>query len=103
MKKILHTIYSGPWYKKILVWLLTLLLLSAMLSWSRAEEIERRFSARLPLGDYLSQLQELRADTGVLKLADNLIYLDGGKEGVFVRTEDQFCKANRMIMTTGVI
>ena len=27
MKKILHTIYSGPWYKKILVWLLTLLLL----------------------------------------------------------------------------
>ncbi len=60
--------------------LLTLLLLSAMLSWSRAEEIERRFSARLPLGDYLSQLQELRADTGVLKLADNLIYLDGGKE-----------------------
>ena len=60
--------------------LLTLLLLSAMLSWSRAEEIERRFSARLPLGDYLSQLQELRADTGVLKLADNLIYLDGRKE-----------------------
>ena len=26
MKKILHTIYSGPWYKRIAVWILTIIL-----------------------------------------------------------------------------
>ena len=31
MKKLIHLIYSGPWYKKILVWLLTLLLLVVLL------------------------------------------------------------------------
>ena len=31
MKKIIHLIYSGPWYKKILVWLLTIILLVVLL------------------------------------------------------------------------
>ena len=60
--------------------LLTLLLFSAMLSWSRGEEIEKRFSSRVPVRDYLTQLSQLRADTDYLKLADNLVYIDSGKE-----------------------
>ena len=60
--------------------LLTLLLLAAMLSWNRGEEIERRFSSRLPLRDFLSQLEDLRSDTRLMKLADNLVYLDKGTE-----------------------
>ena len=60
--------------------LFTLLLLFAMLSWNRAEEIERRFAVRLPLRDYLIQLEELRSDTDYLKLADNLVYIDSGDE-----------------------
>ena len=60
--------------------LLTLLLLAAMLSWNRGDEIERRFSARLPLRDFLPQLEGLRADTDFKKLADNLVYIDKGNE-----------------------
>lgn len=60
--------------------LFTLILLAAMLSWNRAGEIEKRFSARLPLRDYLPQLQELRSDTDFVKLADNLVYIDSGTE-----------------------
>lgn len=60
--------------------LLTLLLLAAMLSWDRGEEIESRFSARLPLRDYLVQLEQLRTDSDYLKLADNLVYIDSGNE-----------------------
>lgn len=56
--------------------LLTLLLLWAMLAWNRGEEIESRFSGRLPIRDFLSQLQELRSDRNYRKLADNLVYID---------------------------
>ena len=56
--------------------LFTLLLLAAMLSWNRGEEIERRCSARLPLRDYVPQLNALRADEDYGKLADNLVYVD---------------------------
>ena len=55
---------------------LTLLMTAAMLSWNRAEEIEVKFGARLPLRGYLSQLEELRSDTDFGKLADNLVYID---------------------------
>ena len=60
--------------------LMTLFLLAAMLSWDRGEAIERRFSARLPLRDYLAQLEQLRSDTDYLKTADNLVYIDRGNE-----------------------
>lgn len=60
--------------------LLTLLLLGAMLSWNRGEEIERRFSSRLPLREYLPQLEALRSDTDYRRLADNLVYIDGGED-----------------------
>ena len=66
--------------------LFTLLLLSAMISWNRAEEIERRFAVRLPLRDYLLQLESLRSDSDYRKLADNLVYLDSGNE---METVDQ--------------
>ncbi len=60
--------------------LLMLLLLGAMLSWDRGEEIEKRFSSRLPLRDYLTQLKVLSAETEYMKLADNLVYIDEGNE-----------------------
>ena len=60
--------------------LFTLLLLGAMLSWSRADEIEKRFSARLPLRDFVPQLEELRSDAEYGLLADNLVYIDSGKD-----------------------
>ena len=66
--------------------LFTLLLLAAMLSWNKAEEIEKRYGARLPLRDYLSQLEQLRADTDYVRLADNLVYLDSGDD---METVDQ--------------
>ena len=66
--------------------LFTLLMLAAMLSWNRAEEIEKRFGTRLLLRDYLSQLEQLRADTDYVKLADNLVYLDAGDD---METVDQ--------------
>ena len=60
--------------------LLTLLLLWAMLAWNRGQEIESRFSSRLPLRDYLPQLKELRSDREYRKLADNLVYIDPGND-----------------------
>ena len=60
--------------------LLTLLLLAAMLSWNRAEEIEQRFVSRLRLRDFIGQLQELRTDRRFQKLADNLVYVDSGDD-----------------------
>ncbi len=60
--------------------LFTLLLTAAMLSWYRGGAIEQRFSARLPLREYLDQLLELRDDPEVMRLADNLVYLDKGED-----------------------
>lgn len=66
--------------------LLTLLILAAMLSWNRAEEIEKRYSCRLPLRNYLPLLKELRTDRRYRKLADHLVYID---EGADAETVDQ--------------
>jgi KUP system potassium uptake protein len=60
----------------IVTLLLTLLMLASMLSWNRAEEIEKRFSCRLPMRNYLPLLKELRSDGRYRKLADHLVYLD---------------------------
>lgn len=60
--------------------LFTLLLLAAMLSRSKAEEIEQSFSSRLPLRDFLPQLEDLRSNKDFRKLADNLVYIDNGKD-----------------------
>ena len=60
--------------------LLTLLLLAAMLSWNKGQEIEKRFSSRLRLPDFLAQLEELRSDAAFVKLADNLVYIEKGEE-----------------------
>ena len=64
----------------MVTFLLTLLLLLAMISWNRSEEIERRFGTRLSLPDYLPQLEELRCDTNYARLTDNLVYIDSGNE-----------------------
>ena len=60
--------------------LLTLLLLAAMLSWNQGEKIEKKFVSRLQIRDYLPQLEALRSDRDFRKLADNLVYIDKGKE-----------------------
>lgn len=60
--------------------LLMLLLLAAMLSWNRGEALERRFSVRLPLREYIPQLIALRGDAAYKKLADHLVYIDRGDE-----------------------
>jgi KUP system potassium uptake protein len=82
---LLETLFLAASMEKLLTggvvtFLMTLFLLAAMLSWDRGEAIERRFSARLPLRDYLAQLEQLRADTDYLKTADNLVYIDRGSE-----------------------
>ena len=60
--------------------LLTLLLLAAMLSWNLAGEIEKRFSGRLPIRNYLPKLEALRSDRRYGKLADHLVYIDSGTD-----------------------
>ena len=60
--------------------LFTLLILGAMLSWNRGEEIERSFASRLPLKEYLTQLEQLHSDKAYVKLADNLVYIDKGAD-----------------------
>ena len=70
----------------VLILLLILLLTAAMLAWNRAGEIERKYGARLPLRDWLARLEELRGDTDFVQLADNLVYIDKGKD---LETVDQ--------------
>ena len=82
---LLETLFLAANAEKLLTggvatFLMTLSLLAAMLSWERGEAIERRFSARLPIRDYLIQLEQLRTDTDYLNIADNLVYIDRGNE-----------------------
>ena len=82
---LLETLFLAANAEKLLTggvatFLMTLSLLAAMLSWERGEAIERRFSARLPIRDYLIQLEQLRTDKDYLKIADNLVYIDRGNE-----------------------
>ncbi len=60
--------------------LATLFLTAAMLSWNRGEEIEKRFSSRLPIRDYIPQLTELRSDAEYTRVGDNLVYIDSGED-----------------------
>ena len=60
--------------------LLTLMMLAAMISWNRGEEIEKRFISRLPIKDYASSLKALSSDKSVAQLTDNLVYLDKGND-----------------------
>ena len=64
----------------IVTLLLTLLLLGAMLSWNRGEVIEKRFISRVPVREHIPTLEALRADEGIPKLADNLVYVDKGQD-----------------------
>ena len=66
--------------------LFTLLLFMAMLSWNKAEAIEKSYGARLPLSSCLSQLDHLRDDSDYTRVADNLVYLDSGHD---METVDQ--------------
>ncbi len=60
--------------------LFTLLLLAAMLSWSRGSDIEKRFGTRLPLREYIPQLLELRERADIPKITDNLVYIEKGND-----------------------
>ena len=70
----------------IVTLLLMILLLATMLSWNRGDALERQFSSRLPLRDYLKQLILLRSDEDYRKLTDNLVYIDNAAE---METVDQ--------------
>ena len=56
--------------------LLTLLLLFLMVVWHRGTRLEGRFSTRLLLPDYISNLRKLHEDDAVPLLAHNLVFLD---------------------------
>ncbi|MBQ1675626.1 MAG: KUP/HAK/KT family potassium transporter [Oscillospiraceae bacterium] len=56
--------------------ILTLLLLILMVIWYRASKLERTYSVRLHLKDYIPKLEQLHRDESVPLLANNLVYLE---------------------------
>lgn len=56
--------------------ILTLLLLLIMVVWYRGTQLERTYSTRLKLSDFIPNLQKLHDDESLPLLAHNLVYLD---------------------------
>jgi len=56
--------------------ILTLLLLLLMIIWYRGTQIENRFSKKLRLENYKSNLEKLRNDESIPMICHNLVYLD---------------------------
>jgi len=57
--------------------ILSLLLLSVMLIWHRATQLEHKYCVRLHIEDYVKNLGDLHNDTSVPLLSQNLVFLDG--------------------------
>lgn len=55
--------------------ILAALIFAVMYVWRRGTAIERTQSVYLPVGEYIGQLAELRADDEIPYLADNLVFL----------------------------
>lgn len=55
---------------------LMILLFLALLAWNRGLAVEKKYSSRLPVRDYLSQLHELHDCEDCPVLADNLVYFE---------------------------
>ena len=63
---------------------LTLLLLLIMVIWYRATQLERKYSIRLDLKDYIHNLQSLHEDRTLPLETHNLVYLEGKIRGDFM-------------------
>ena len=60
--------------------LMALVLFLIMVVWRRGTQLEQEYATRLPLADYLPNLDTLREDASVPMLADNLVFLDKSGE-----------------------
>lgn len=56
--------------------IMALLIFFVMVVWRRGTALERKYATRLPITDYLPNLDTLHEDTAVPPLADNLVFLD---------------------------
>lgn len=56
--------------------LMALVLFLIMVVWRRGTQLEQEYATRLPVGDYLPNLDTLHKDTSLPPLADNLVFLD---------------------------
>ncbi len=64
--------------------ILTLLLLWLMIVWHRGTQLEHRYSTRLKLRDYVSNLESLNKDTAIPMLCNNLVYLGSNNDTEYV-------------------
>ena len=60
--------------------IMALLLLGIMVIWQRGTELEGKYSIRLPIRDYVSNLRALHDDTETPLCTQNLVYLDKGDD-----------------------
>ncbi len=56
--------------------LMALVLFLIMVVWRRGTQLEQEYATRLPIRDYLPNLDTLHEDTSLPLLADNLVFLD---------------------------
>ena len=56
--------------------LMALVLFLIMVVWRRGTQLEQEYATRLPVSDYLPNLDTLHKDTSLPPLADNLVFLD---------------------------
>ena len=64
--------------------ILTLLLLWLMVVWRRGTQLEHRYSTRLKLRDYVSNLGSLNKDESIPLLCNNLVYLGSNNDTEYV-------------------
>lgn len=64
--------------------ILTLTILTVMIVWYRGTQVEQRHRTDLKVRDYISTLKRLHADGTIPLLADNLVYLDNGKDAEYI-------------------
>ena len=60
--------------------ILSLLLLSIMLIWHRATQLEQKYKVRLHFADHIKNLEDLHNDTSIPLMANNLVFLDGSRD-----------------------
>ena len=64
--------------------LLTLAILAVMIVWYRGSELEHKFRTNLKMADYVDSLCSLRNDDSVALMANNLVYLDNGRDYKYI-------------------
>ena len=64
--------------------LLTLVILVLMVVWYRGTQVEQKHRTNLKLRDHISTLERLHRDGTVPLLADNLVYLDNGRDVEYI-------------------